>query len=280
MLTATVLQLGVPKPLELPAVQGRAIHAWFLERVAQVAPALAERLHEGSALRPFTLSDLWAPSPPRVGYFSLAPGQNCQLRLTTLTEELTEAWLRALPQEGEHIPLAGGELVVQRVWQRAEEHPWAGQVSYPELLQRQVLRGKRLPRQLVLSFVSPTLFHSQGQDLPLPLPELVFGGYLSKWNRFAPIQLPEELRQVVREQVSLGRFHLQSRLVSFEAGQKGSHVGYVGEVTFRLRTEEPYWLLLLHLLGTYSFWCGTGRRTSMGLGQTRPWKENLQNGKQ
>jgi len=269
MLTSTVLML-TPKALaEAPAVQGRAIHAWLLKRIEPVDPALSAQLHDGSTLRPFTLSDLIGTGVPHEGRVTLDPERPCTLRITTLTDEMAEALTRALPEPGEEISLAEADLTVRQVLTEAEQHPWAGRVTCGGLLQRQTLGGGRLPRSVTLRFASPTLFHSGGRDLPLPLPELVFGSYLQKWNRFSPISLPDETREYVERCVSLGRYELRTRWVSFEASDRGGHVGFVGEVSFRSRKPDPYWARLLQLLAAYSFWCGTGRRTSMGLGQTR-----------
>jgi CRISPR-associated endoribonuclease Cas6 len=109
------------------------------------------------------------------------------------------------------------------------EHPWAGQAAYADLVQRCTLRGGPAPRAVTLRFSSPTLFRNDGRDQPLPAPELVFGGLLRKWNAFAPIALPEEALRYAAECVALGRFALHSRLISFEAADKGAHVGCVGE---------------------------------------------------
>ena len=268
MLTSTVLVL-TPKALsEAPAVQGPAIHAWLLKRIEAADPALSARLHQGSNLRPFTLSDLIGAGAPYDGRITLDPERLCTLRITGLSDEMTEALEVALPEPGEDVSLAEAELTVRQVLTGAEQHPWAGQATCGGLLQRQTLDGGRPPRSITLRFASPTLFHSSGRDLPLPLPELVFGSYLEKWNRFSPISLPNEVRQYVERCVSLGRYDLRSRLVSFDASAKGTQVGFVGRASFRLRQPDPYWARLLRLLAAYGFWCGTGRRTSMGLGQT------------
>jgi hypothetical protein len=43
----------------------------------------------------------------------------------------------------------------------------------------------------------------------------------------------------------------------------------VGQCNLTLRHEDPYWLSIPHLLAAFIFWCGTGRKTTQGLGRTR-----------
>jgi CRISPR-associated endoribonuclease Cas6 len=136
-------------------------------------------------------------------------------------------------------------------------------------VQRYTLAPGQHPREVTLRFSSPTLFRSGGRDLPLPLPSLVFDGYLRKWNGFSPLALPEEAKRYAEECVALGRFKLRSHLVSFELGGKGAHVGFTGEVRFRFLVGDAYWTRVMTLLAGYAFWAGTGYRTTVGLGQTQ-----------
>lgn len=45
-----------------------------------------------------------------------------------------------------------------------------------------------------IEFVATTAFRSSGRTLPLPLPALVYGGLVEKWNSFAPVAVSEEVR--------------------------------------------------------------------------------------
>lgn len=191
------------------------------------------------------------------------------MRLTGLTEEVSETLERALPVVGERLALAGAPLRVTEVATKAGQHPWAGRADYANLVQRYTLAPGRRPQGVTLRFASPTLFRSGGRDLPLPLPSLVFDGHLRKWNVFSPLTLPEEAKRYAEECVALGRFKLRSHLVSFERGSKGTHVGFTGEACFRFLVSDAYWTRMMLLLAGYAFWAGTGYRTTVGLGQTQ-----------
>ena len=66
---------------------GRASHALLLDAVRWSDPALAEELHAGDGLRPFTASDLIGYSRRR----GLNPEQTHTLRFTTLTGPVARA---------------------------------------------------------------------------------------------------------------------------------------------------------------------------------------------
>jgi CRISPR-associated endoribonuclease Cas6 len=266
---AAVITLHATEPATAPAVLGRAVHAWFLDRVSKVDPDAAHRLHEAEGPRPFTVSNVWGTGRARRGQVRLDPEKPCWIRVTALTDEVETVLEQALPPPGEELELKGATFAVQAVATETEEHPWAGRAAYVDLVQRYTLSPGRHPRSVTLNFASPTLFRSGGRDLPLPLPDLVFHGYLRKWNAFAPLELPDDARRYAEECVALSRYKLRSHLVSFERSGKGAHVGFTGQVRFRFLTGDAYWARVMLLLAGYAFWAGTGYRTTVGLGQTQ-----------
>ncbi len=274
MLIAAVVTLKPTEPTSVPSALGRAAHAWLLDRIQRDDAALARELHEGDGPRPFTVSNLWGAKRARGGKVALDPERACWLRFTGLTQPVSVAIERALPQVGECLTLTGASLRVAEVAAETEQHPWAGRAAYGDLVQQYTLAPGRPARGVVLRFVSPTLFRSSGRDVPLPLPPSVFGSYLRKWNAFSPLSLPQESRRYAEERVALGRFKLRSHLVSFEQGGKGAHVGFTGEVRFRFLTGDAYWTRVMTLLAGYAFWAGTGYRTTAGLGQTQAVRDS------
>ena len=274
MLLAAVITLTPTAPATVPAALGRAAHAWLLDRIQQTDASLAQRLHESDGPRPFTASNLWGTKHARGGKVTLAPDKLCWLRFTGLTQEASAAIERALPAIGENLTLAGATLRVAEIATETDQHPWAGRATYADLVQQYTLAPGQHPRSVTLRFSSPTLFRSGGRDLPLPLPHLVFHGYLNKWNTFSPLALPQEAKRYAEECVALGRFKLRSHLVSFEKGGKGAHVGFTGEARFRFLVDDAYWTRVMTLLAGYAFWAGTGYRTTVGLGQTQAVRDS------
>jgi CRISPR-associated endoribonuclease Cas6 len=163
----------------------------------------------------------------------------------------------------------GYALTVTGATLDSNEHPWAGQISYQDLAAPFLLGGQASPdRKVQLEFVSPTTFRSQGRYIPLPLPELVFGSLLDRWQAFAPIALSPEVRRLAAEAVALARYQTQTRGLPFKAG--GMQIGFTGQVVFAALTHDRYWLNVLHLLARFAFYSGVGYQTTTGLGQVRP----------
>ncbi len=148
---------------------------------------------------------------------TLTPGQPCYLRLSSLQPELTQVLTeRLLPALPETITLAGATLRVASVASTAEEHPWAGRASYPALVQEHTLSQAPAPG-LALRFGSPTVFKSQEQFVPLPLPKLVFESLARRWNAFAPLNLPEEVSRFAGETMAISRYQLRTERMVFGA---------------------------------------------------------------
>ena len=106
--------------------------------------------------------------------------------------------------------------------------------------------------------------------MPLPLPGLVFGGLLDRWNAYAPLQVHPEVRRYAQECLGFGRYRLETALARFgEQGQRGVVSGCTGTCSYSFLSRDRYWMGLVHLLAAFARYAGVGRRTSMGLGQAR-----------
>lgn len=271
---------------------GRASHALLLDAVRWSNPTLAERLHSGDGLRPVTASNLIGYSRKR----GLNPGQTYTLRLTALTEPAATALMQAMALTPDLSPASGsGELGplgvganvrldttlfrIEAVTCDAARHPWAAATTY-ESLSAPWLLGRATPeRRLALEFNSPTTFKksdrtlsAEGEQRParhiaVPLPELVFGSLLNRWNAFAPVALPDEARRYAEECLALAAYQLHTRAAPMKA--EGLRVGAVGRARYAALTYDRYWLSLINLLADFAFFAGVGAGTTVGLGQCR-----------
>lgn len=257
MLVSAVIELRPMRESSLPKETSRAVHAWFLDRVRAADEALAEALHRKNKAKPFTVAL----------HLGGRKGEHPWLRVTTLTGELsavvTEKLLPELPAE---VMLAGQRWQVLGATTDPASHPWAGRASYHSLAESYLLSGSQPEPWLRLEFATPTTFHSQGRHLPLPLPHLAVEGWLRKWNAFGPLSLTKEMPLFAKEDLAISRYRLHT-----EATRIGRTpvVGFVGRCDFRFLNKDSYRMRLLHLLSAYALYCGTGHKTTMGLGQTR-----------
>lgn len=250
-----------------PATFGRAAHAQLLDAVEYADSALAAQLHAGSGPRPFTASDLIGYSPRH----GLSPERAYRLRFTALTASVA-ATLQAAAEAG---PLRPGEtlrlddiaLQIEANTADSAAQPWAASTTY-EALSAPWLLGKVQPAdRLMLQFVSPTTFKSGGHHVPVPLPAWVFGSLLERWNAFAPVALPAEVRRYAEECLALSGYRLGTRMVPTKEG--GLRAGATGVARYAALNRDRYWLSLINLLADFALFAGVGAGTSMGLGQCR-----------
>jgi len=266
MLTSLVLTLSTDRPLTLPPYLGRASHAAFLRLMARSDPDLAERLHAPDARRPFTCSTLWG-APRRGGALALDPGAPVFLRYTGLTAEVSQR-LRQLAQEPpSHVEVEGANLAVQQATLDPDDHPWAGQSGYEALAARHLLPEDPPSRHAELHFASPTAFRSAGHTLPFPLPALVYGSLVRKWNDFAPVSVSEEIHRFAEECLAASRYRLSTRAVA--AKGRSVQIGFVGRCRYVALNKDRYWLGVMQLLTDYALYAGVGYQTAAGLGQVR-----------
>lgn len=302
MLTSLILQLQAPTAVNLPASLGRASQALLLRLVAERDSGLARRLHDEPGPKPYTASNLVA-GKRESGSLRLAAGQGGWLRFTGLSAEVSEVLRAVAADPPETVEVDGFGLAVTGATLDPAVHAWAGQVSYQDLAGPFLLGGVPHPaKQVRLEFVSPTSFRSGGHFVPLPLPELVFGSLLDKWQAFAPIALHPDTRRFAAEAVVLSRYALRTRGVPLvrkdlrlpiddlrlksddlrlksDSSQDSSVnpkssivntlIGFSGQVWFAALNRDKYWLSVLHLLAAFAFFSGVGYQTGTGLGQTR-----------
>jgi CRISPR-associated endoribonuclease Cas6 len=279
MLLSWVLKLQPEEPATVPANLGRAAHAWFLDRVREADAALAAELHDRQGQRPFTASNLWELWRERGPEATLSPERTYTLRLTSFSPALSAAVReRVIPALPERLTLAEAPLRVVGSTTDPEGHPWAAEASFEGLVQQFTLAAD-VPRGVGLRFASPTAFRMTGkkQAVPLPLPQLVFGGLLDKWNAFAPIQVHPDVRRFADECLAVSSYRLETRRVAFGPdGRQGVVPGFVGICRYYVEVPDRYWMGLVQLLAGFSLYAGVGLRTTMGLGQAKMLERHRQ----
>jgi CRISPR-associated endoribonuclease Cas6 len=250
VLTALVLTLKPTTAATVPEFLARAAHAWFLDQISQLDPQLAQRLHQPNRARPFTVSSLWCPTlRPEDGSLRLSPERRCHLRITSVEAALSSRLMNTLARRwtSTTLHLTGVPFEVTGVASTRADHPRAAYLSYEALAER--IEGTRPPRHVTLRFLTSTTFRRSpapdapfGDDaysVPLPVPELLFGGLRSLWDTFAPHPLPDELETFSRNRVVVSRYRLRTELVTFGSGRRGRVGGFVGQCRFAILDAMP-----------------------------------------
>lgn len=254
----------------MPAWWGRAGHKLFLDAVGENDPALSGEIHDGQELRPFTVSNLLGA---RAGE-PLDPGAVYSMRFTTLETRVAEVFVAARQPGGrlaarqvvelDHLPFE-----VVDAPDSAVENVWRQSASYHALGESGLRPEQAPPRSVTLHFASPVLFKRNGVICLLPEPALVFGSLLNRWNQFAPVQFPEELRRYAKECLYVNRLRVESERV--EVTPEIVWSGVRGRVSFRSNHYDRYWMSLIQTLAAFSVFSGVGAKLSMGFGQCRQW---------
>jgi CRISPR-associated endoribonuclease Cas6 len=264
---AVVATLQPVAAAQVPTMLARAAHAALLREVAAQDAGLAARLHDAEGPRPFTVSNVIGL--PRAGgeLVRVDPTCVCRLRVTLLEPELERLAGQWCAEPPPLLDLDGSLWQVRQMTQAEAVDGWAGAQGYADLMAPVVQRTKTLPTRWTLEFASPVTFRQQGRNQPLPLPELVFGSLLERWNAFAPLALPDEVRRFAAECLAVSRFELQS--VRGTTKNRAFQVGAVGQMTYVATVKDRYWLACLETLAQFAFFSGVGAGTARGYGQTR-----------
>ncbi len=237
------------------------LHAWFLDRVRQSSPELSQYLHDGESEKPFTISGLEGKLLTSGKNFQLQPNYTYRWYLTALSKPVVQwlsDWVKSLP---ERVELRNAPLLIQSC--KIVLQP----TTYHKLF------DKPSPKQakVTLSFLTPTSFRRKGHHFPLPLPTNLFHSYLRRWNDFSGMPFEQaSFIEWVDELVIIQRHQIRSMKVS--AGKRGMVTGFTGAVELGIskkQTTQSQEELIFYVLGRFAPYCGTGHKTTFGLGQTR-----------
>lgn len=259
------LRPSEPSTERLPHL-GKAAHAVFYDALTAVDPALAADTHDDDTTsRPFTTSGLIGYSPNR----GLSPERGYRLRMTTLTAALSAALTTAAAEDG---PLAPGRTLRLDQWlftvasaATPDEHAPAR--TYESLSAPWLLAKQWPPNRIEFEFLSPTVFKSNGHYQPIPMPGWVFGSLLQRWNAFAPVSFPDEVRRYAEECLVLTHYDLRTHVLHLGGGAK--RPGATGSASYTAVVKDRYWLSLIHTLADFAPYAGVGAGAPMGLGQVR-----------
>lgn len=264
MLMALVLTLRATQAAILPSALGRANYMAVLEHLRQFDSTLHDELTHRSS-HPLTCSGLLHNHKKII---DIRPGMSYQVRITGLTTPVCQYLQTAfIEQQPEVWQLHNYEFIVTEVSCDTKLHPWSGQTSYDAMAYHHLQAQCPSSNQVTLEFYSPTACTDQKIIHSVPLPNLVFGNLLERWNEFAEVTLESAMAQFVKNNIAISKFRLNSQPV-YQIGNI-QHIGSIGEITYTVLRGDNYQRALINLLANYSFYSGVGIETSSGMGQVR-----------
>jgi CRISPR-associated endoribonuclease Cas6 len=233
-----VLEIAVFASEILPYTLGRAIHAQCFQWLTNTSPDLAEKLHFQDPL-PLTLAT--KPSPSR---------NQIYIRIGILQRQLFAHLLLGMSRD------IGNDITLTKIPCRLGK--WIDikhSVSYESLIQ---VPAKNI---IELEFLSPTSFKQGERVQPFPLPELVFSNLLRRWNSLAPeaYRLP-----TVEWQGFICAYDLKTVALKMKSDPEIGAKGWI-----RYQFLDPQQAQIATTLSHFAGFAGVGRKTSMGMGQTK-----------
>jgi len=220
-----------------------------------------------AGLKPFTVSLLEGKRKELSGRMVLDHKSFYRIRITLLEEELFEVCssaLFSLFSLDKKVVFYDKEFLINKICISPEDHPFARVEHYRDL--KKYEKGKTF----LLNFRSPTGFVYGDGIMPLPLPYSIFRSYLLKWNSFSPpeYKIPEDFLGVVERCIFPSKYSLNTKLLDME---KYKMVGFIGRCCFNIigKVSKEDLSRILTLV-RFSFYGGTGAKTTVGMGQTLP----------
>lgn len=266
MITSLVVKIQAKETGQIRGSTTPSVHGFWYHQMGNANPILADEMHQEDKTPPFTLSPILDIPFPKRGTQYINAGEEGWFRVAALSrcvsQVLIEEWAPQLP---ETINLAGINWRVKGWTLDGHQHPWACQVPY-KVLGEKHLFSTSPPSSWRLKFVTPTTFHGVIGHFPFPLPDSLVSSWLRRWQAFAPIGLPEELPDLVREGMVVSSYRLKT--VPVRHGKRLT-VGCVGSYKLHALDLPPALRAAVDTLVQYAFYVGSGHRTTQGMGMTR-----------
>ena len=258
-LVSLVFDLEVTDSTALYSQYTIGLHAWFLDQVRQINPTLSAYLHDGESEKPFSISALEGQLLPTGKQLQLQANQIYRWQINAISQPVVQFLSQWLTQPPTTLKLRDACLQIKQI--SIVNSP----TTYNQLLQSSINH-----RNINLSFISPTSFRRKGHHFPLPVPFNLFHSYLRRWNDFSGMPIEQEaFLEWIDENVIIHKHRLES--VKVAAGKRGSVTGFTGAISLGLTKtalNNIEFTQLFYALVQLAPYCGTGHKTTFGLGQT------------
>ncbi|HYW22074.1 MAG TPA: CRISPR-associated endoribonuclease Cas6 [Nodularia sp. (in: cyanobacteria)] len=249
-LYALVIQLGAASQQVIPDTLNKALHTQVMEWLSLADIQIVDAIRSSQA-SPFSLSGLMGNRRQR----GTQPGDDFTFRICLLNGDLIDPLLQGIEQWGRKpLSLEKCPFVIRSIYTLPGTHPLAEFSNYALLAKK-----AQVFDDITLKFFSPTSFKQNQVIQPFPLPELVFGSLLRRWNIFAP---PELHFSQIEWNAFISAFELKTSALKME---NKTEIGAEGWVRYRFL--DPEQSRIATILAHFAEFAGVGRKTAMGMGQ-------------
>ena len=268
MLGILILRLRVASGGHYSLFPGKLLHGAIFRCIAAYDDALAGELHARQT-KPFTIGVLRRvgkktaaiPHAREINEPHYDTGEELLLRLTALEEAALDAFL--------HIPkgtvLEVGKLhfIVEEILVDGQEN--TGCIAAEELMA--AVFSMEEVMHLRFSFLSPTVFHADGYDCAVPRPELIFASLADKWTwQGLPVAMDKSyVRTIAAKLIPL---EWRGAGIRIRQSERKTVPGFMGNFSFSMECLSEEEREVIRLLAQFAPFCGTGRLTAQGMGET------------
>lgn len=228
-------------------VTGSGLHGLLFKTVLPAhSSSEADWLHNHETPKPFAVTPLFS-----------AERQMSGLRLAALNgrtaDLMVHAWEKVAQQQQ---PLALGR----------QQFQVAAVTVQPEQSFTTLMQTARPQRSQTLLFKTPCTFRQGPGCLPLPLPFNIYQRPVQVWQQYAPpsLRLPPDWLEWCTQNIFVEQHAI--RTVRVAINQHKIISGFVGRVRLEALSQDETYLRLWHALTNLLRHCGTGYKTTMGLG--------------
>ena len=284
MLASLTVHLFPVENAILPPTMGHYVHAAFLHILRQVDAGIAERLHLNQPHKPFTVSPLQGRFDKQgKGKILIRAGVECWMRFTILDDDLLSTVAKFF-LEGKSPLLHLGSNIFQitkvAINGNGRNGDWSQFTTFEEIFDCACAFDR-----LKIRFYSPTAFKTHHQTMTgsqnhiFPDPLHCFQSWLRNWNTLSPIPINESiLLDFIHGHVRFSKYSIKTRIMNFG---RYKQLGFVGQCEYqfvnnisrsgsdRVNGRSQGYLKQANALADFAFYCGTGYKTTMGMGQTR-----------
>lgn len=255
------VKVQLPDGYREPVNLGQQLHGLFFNLLDSVDPVISRQVHDNDGPAGFAVSGI---------QWRKIQGENCSwIRISTPDDHLGGVVKDAINEVvGAYRKLQLGQAENVRLEAFAKgdlpPHLSTHYLSYEELI-RQADDNKAFS----LEFTTPTAFNISGKAKTLPDPSLCFKHYLRQWTTFDSSRfLEQEIKALVhkfKNNIQLAQYSSQGRTSCMKGYLQN---GFVGTASFELFELDDETIHTINALADFSFYCGTGYKTTMGMGQT------------
>ncbi len=252
-----IIHLFPQQNMPVESTKGNKLHGLLFNLISQLDPQKAAILHNESA-KVFTASHLFYPHDQNT---TISAGTNCRVRYTLLQDDLLSLFYQAFLDQHPKLHLDNVEIAVTNLQTSGTPLEWSCSQSYEALYQNAPDQ-----HEITIRFFSPTAFKIGKKNSLFPSPERLFQSWLDRWCLFSGIPISLNLPELTNDFLYVAKYELKTRSIKYTMSP---FVGFLGECTYQLSDKLPEQTVReLNLLANFSYYCGTGIKTTMGMGQT------------